>query len=42
MSAFGAVDIDIHESKVDFLVSSANKCIEGVQICILQFIIEIS
>ena len=30
MSAFGAVDIDIHESKIDFLVSSANKCIEGV------------
>jgi len=30
MSAFGAVDFDIQESNVDFLVSSANKCIEGV------------
>jgi len=30
MSAFGAVDFDINDSKVDFLVSSANKCIEGV------------
>jgi len=30
MSAFGAVDIDIYEDGIDFLVSSANKCIEGV------------
>ena len=30
MSAFGAVDIDVYEDGIDFLVSSANKCIEGV------------
>lgn len=30
MSAFGAVEFDIYEDNVDFLVSSANKCIEGV------------
>ena len=30
MSAFGAVSLDFEEAKIDFLVSSANKCIEGV------------
>lgn len=30
MSAFGAVPFDFEKSKIDFLVSSANKCIEGV------------
>lgn len=30
MSSFGAVPIDVNETPVDFLVSSANKCIEGV------------
>jgi 2-aminoethylphosphonate-pyruvate transaminase len=30
MSAFGAVPIDLETCHVDFLVSSANKCIEGV------------
>ncbi|HWA95887.1 MAG TPA: 2-aminoethylphosphonate--pyruvate transaminase [Terracidiphilus sp.] len=30
MSSFGAVDIDFAAAKIDFLVSSANKCIEGV------------
>jgi 2-aminoethylphosphonate-pyruvate transaminase len=30
MSSFGAVPFNIAEAEVDFLVSSANKCIEGV------------
>ncbi len=30
MSAFGAVPLDFSGAKIDFLVSSANKCIEGV------------
>jgi len=30
MSSFGAVPIDLAECKIDYLVSSANKCIEGV------------
>lgn len=30
MSAFGAVPIDLETCHVDFMVSSANKCIEGV------------
>jgi 2-aminoethylphosphonate-pyruvate transaminase len=30
MSAFGAVPFDFQGSSIDFLVSSANKCIEGV------------
>jgi len=30
MSSFGAVDIDMEKSGIDILVSSANKCIEGV------------
>lgn len=30
MSAFGAVPFDFKKCKIDFLVSSANKCIEGV------------
>ncbi len=30
MSAFGAVEFDMNASGADFLVSSANKCIEGV------------
>lgn len=30
MSSFGAVPIDFAKANIDFLVSSANKCIEGV------------
>ena len=30
MSAFGAIDIDVYKSNIDFLISSANKCLEGV------------
>ncbi len=30
MSSFGAVPIDLEAAGIDFLVSSANKCIEGV------------
>ena len=30
MSSFGGVPLDIHESRIDFLISSSNKCIEGV------------
>ena len=30
MSAYGAIDLDVEEGHVDFLCSSANKCIEGV------------
>ncbi|MDP4214147.1 MAG: 2-aminoethylphosphonate--pyruvate transaminase [Bacteroidota bacterium] len=30
MSSFGGIELDIKESQIDFLVSSSNKCIEGV------------
>ena len=30
MSSFGALPVDMHEDRVDVLVSSANKCLEGV------------
>jgi 2-aminoethylphosphonate-pyruvate transaminase len=30
MCCFGAIDINIKESNIDFLISSANKCIQGV------------
>ena len=30
MSSFGGVDIPVKEWGVDFIVSSANKCIQGV------------
>ena len=30
MSSFGAIPIDLQECRIDYLVSSANKCIEGV------------
>jgi 2-aminoethylphosphonate-pyruvate transaminase len=30
MSSFGAVPVNIEKSKIDFLISSSNKCIEGV------------
>jgi 2-aminoethylphosphonate-pyruvate transaminase len=30
MSSFGAVELDVQAAEIDFLVSSANKCIEGV------------
>ncbi len=30
MSSFGGIPIDIHQLGIDFLVSSANKCIQGV------------
>lgn len=30
MSSFGGIEMDIHELHVDYLISSANKCIQGV------------
>lgn len=30
MSSFGGIDIDVNECNIDFLVSSSNKCIQGV------------
>jgi 2-aminoethylphosphonate-pyruvate transaminase len=30
MSSFGGVPLDLNEAAIDFLISSANKCIEGV------------
>lgn len=30
MSAFGAIPVDFHKANIDFLVTSSNKCIEGV------------
>jgi 2-aminoethylphosphonate-pyruvate transaminase len=30
MSSFGAIAVDMHAAHIDFLISSANKCIEGV------------
>ncbi|MEO2045720.1 MAG: 2-aminoethylphosphonate--pyruvate transaminase [Pirellulales bacterium] len=30
MSSFGAIPINLEEAKIDYLVSSSNKCIEGV------------
>jgi 2-aminoethylphosphonate-pyruvate transaminase len=30
MSSFGAIPLDLAASQIDFLISSANKCIEGV------------
>ncbi|MCP1101814.1 2-aminoethylphosphonate-pyruvate transaminase [Aequitasia blattaphilus] len=30
MSSFGGIDIDVKELQIDFLISSANKCIQGV------------
>ena len=30
MSSFGAIPVDLSAGRVDFLISSANKCIEGV------------
>lgn len=30
MSVFGAIDINISELNIDFLISSSNKCVEGV------------
>jgi 2-aminoethylphosphonate-pyruvate transaminase len=30
MSSFGGIPLDISEAKIDFLVSSANKCLQGV------------
>jgi len=30
MSSFGAIPIDLNDAAIDFLISSANKCIEGV------------
>jgi len=30
MSSFGAVPIDVADCRIDYLVSSANKCVEGV------------
>ncbi|MGC1376126.1 MAG: 2-aminoethylphosphonate--pyruvate transaminase [Anaerolineales bacterium] len=30
MSSFGAVPLDVAEAHIDYLISSANKCIEGV------------
>ncbi len=30
MSSFGAIPVDLAAARIDFLISSANKCIEGV------------
>lgn len=30
MSSFGAIPLDLERARIDFLISSANKCIEGV------------
>ena len=30
MSSFGAVDVNVAELGIDFLISSANKCVQGV------------
>lgn len=30
MSSFGAYDIPLNETKIDYLVSSSNKCLQGV------------
>lgn len=30
MSSFGAIPVDLRAARIDFLISSANKCIEGV------------
>ena len=30
MSSFGAIEVDLASARIDFLISSANKCIEGV------------
>jgi 2-aminoethylphosphonate-pyruvate transaminase len=30
MSSFGAIPIDFHTGAIDYLISSANKCVEGV------------
>ncbi|MGK0186069.1 MAG: 2-aminoethylphosphonate-pyruvate transaminase [Verrucomicrobiales bacterium] len=30
MSSFGGIPLNVSEAKIDFLISSANKCIEGV------------
>jgi 2-aminoethylphosphonate-pyruvate transaminase len=30
MSSFGAIPIDFHAGAIDYLISSANKCVEGV------------
>lgn len=45
MSSFGGVDIDVQGLQIDFIVSSANKCIQGVPgfsfiICNKQVLIE--
>ena len=30
MSSFGGIPLDVHELGIDFLISSSNKCIQGV------------
>ena len=30
MSSFGGIPLNINDGKIDFMVSSANKCIEGI------------
>ncbi|WP_066390795.1 2-aminoethylphosphonate--pyruvate transaminase [Neobacillus mesonae] len=30
MSSFGGIDLDVHDYQIDYLISSANKCIQGV------------
>ena len=32
MSSFGGIEIDIAELQIDFLISSANKCIQDIRI----------
>ena len=30
MSTFGGISIDVHDLQIDFIISSANKCVQGV------------
>lgn len=45
MSGFGGVPLDLEASKIDFLITSANKCLEGVPglsiiLCLRQSLLE--
>ncbi len=45
MSGFGAIPVSIEDAKIDFLVSSSNKCIQGVPgfafvICLKEKLLE--
>jgi aspartate aminotransferase-like enzyme len=45
MSGFGAVPVSIEDGNIDFLISSSNKCIQGVPgfafvICLKEKLLE--